>query len=144
MEFTNKIDAIKYIIGLGADTVICISEQPSETASDTEELSPMPDIDAPVEESSKVTLGSVQLDGYFCEDVTEHTIFVEDYKVTPNSCGTGVIKFEDKTLVLNMCQMDENTTVYLPTVINGVSNHNTPFKVIRSTGKEPNKILLAK
>lgn len=142
MQFTNKLDAIKFIVGLDDEAgTIDINISNEQLVSDVDSAPAAMDN---VEESSKISIGSDEYVGHLSDDISENIIFVEACNVTPNSCGTGVIKFENRVLVLNMCQMNEETTVYLPTVIKGVSNHSTPFKVMISNGDEPNKILLAK
>lgn len=148
MKFADKLEAIKHILSLedGAEITIeqCMPEGGVDTTGD---LVSSPEIEGDVvltKEHAIVQFGSTERDVVISETYIENVIFVDKFEAIPNACGTGVIQFEGRTMTLNMCQMDESTYVYLPTVINGVAERNTKFAVELYSGSETDRILVAK
>lgn len=146
MKFTDKLEAIKHLLSLEDGTEITIEQSmPVNGVDSTGDLVPVePEGDVVLKTEASVQFGSSTRDAVFTEEYNTNIIFVDKFESIPNACGTGVIQFEGRTMTLNMCEMDGQTMVYLPTVINGISERNTKFHVELFTGKETARILVAK
>jgi len=69
-------------------------------------------------------------------DVEQNILFVESFDVIPNSCGTGKICFANRTMFMNMCEMDGECHISLNLDIDGKSLYNEPFLVKTKTLNE--------
>lgn len=148
MKFLDKLEAIKHILSLEDGAEVTIEQcMPEGGLDSTGDLVSSPELEGDVvlsKESATIQFGSTERDLVFTEALTENVIYVDKFEAIPNACGTGVIQFEGRTMTLNMCQTDDSTYVYLPTVINGVAERNTKFAVEIYSGKETDRILVAK
>jgi hypothetical protein len=139
MDFQSKLEAIKFIIEADDAATFNIEvtspekEIPDETVDSPENVDELP-----------IQVGESQYVAGFSDQLTTNVIYVELCEAVENSCGTGRIVFNGKTLMLNMCQMDNKTTVHMPTIIEGVEHFDTEFEVKIANASHPEKIVLAR
>lgn len=146
MKFTDKLEALKFILSLPDGSEIDIeSIAPVEEPKAVPSASPL-EPDQTVVTEGYVTLGSMQYPATIVTagDEDGNIIWVEAFEMVPNSCGTGSIQFNGVELILNMCQMEDKTTVYLPTMLEGKSDYKTPFEVKLAKPGYEQKITIAK
>lgn len=59
----------------------------------------------------------------------DNILYVDSYEAVKDYCGTGKINAFGKTLVVNMCEMDNTAHTSLSIDIDGKSNYNVDFKL---------------
>jgi hypothetical protein len=59
----------------------------------------------------------------------ENILYVDSYEAVKDYCGTGKINVFGKTLVVNMCEMDNVAQTKMSIDINGVYSYNVDFKL---------------
>jgi len=83
-----------------------------------------------VTESTKVRLTG--LNGLSIMEASigdENILYVDSYEAVKDYCGTGKINVFGKTLVVNMCEMNDVAQTQMSIDINGVSSYNVDFKL---------------
>lgn len=77
-------------------------------------------------------------------DGEENIIFVEAVDVIKDACGTGKLELFGRSLLLNMCEMENTVHVNLDVSVNGKSFSNVPFIVKLITDEKDPYIKLSK
>ena len=68
-------------------------------------------------------------------EADENVFYVKDYEAQRDACGTGSITLEDRITYMNMCEMNDTTTVTLDIVTEGKKLKGMPFKLIKTEGE---------
>jgi Tfp pilus assembly PilM family ATPase len=134
MKFSTKTELLEYVMGLAdanskslsdldLDIKVLGSEAPKTAITEYKEIGILSMSNAP-RVKAKVTNGE------------QNVLFVESFDVIPNSCGTGKIVFADRTMWMNMCEMEGECHISLNLDIDGKSLYNKPFLVKTKTLNE--------